>query len=688
MSYDRAHPGRNNMNGRLPTFKVFNISIMRFYAILPVLLLGLCGLCNAQAVKNQPTLYPAPVDAQLWTNYSPQQTTFFLWAPTAREVVLRLYKKGAGGEVYKTDTMKPAGRGIWQVTLKGDLDGVFYTYQVRDETGWLAETPGIYAAAVGVNGQRAMVLDMKRTNPSGWAEDKGPRIDKPNDAIIYELHIRDMTIHPGSGSSYPGKYLGLAETGTRGPGAQATGLDHLRELGITHVHLLPAFDYRSVDETRLDEPQFNWGYDPLNYNVPEGSYATDPYDGAVRIREFKEMVKALHDNGIGVILDVVYNHTGHTEESNFNQEAPGYYYRHWTDGAYANASACGNETASERPMMRKFMTESIIHWVKEYHIDGFRFDLMGIHDTATMNHILREVRKVDPDVFIYGEGWTAGDSPLPVGQRALKAHMQDMPGISAFSDDIRDGLKGSVFDEMDKGFVSGAKGKEASVKFGVAGAIAHDQVDYTAVNYSKAPWTNDPWQAVSYVSCHDNHTLYDKLRISCPDASEAEIIAMHKLANAVVLTSQGMAFLHAGVDMLRTKQGEHNSYNLPDSINQIDWQRKAEYREVFDYYRKLIALRKNHPAFRMPTGDLVRKHVQFIDTPEGLVAFRISDHANGDRWKEIVVVYNAGTTGAYLPVKGEWKLAALGGDIDENGIGRMKDILAVPARSMLVAFRE
>jgi pullulanase len=632
--------------------------------------------------------YPAPVATNLWLSYAPQSTTFRLWSPVAEEVRLNFYEKGNGGEAYKTSSLKAAEQGVWSITIEGDLDGVYYTYQVKTNGHWLNETPGIYATAVGVNGQRAMVLNMQRTNPEGWDEDKRPPLTKPNEAILYELHIRDLTIHPGSGSNHAGKYSGLVETGTTSSDNLLTGIDHMNELGITHVHLLPTYDHYSIDETKLDSPQFNWGYDPQNYNVPEGSFSKDPFTAETRIMEFKNMVKAFHDAGIGVILDVVYNHTGRTEQANFNQEAPGYYYRQWDDGRWSDASACGNETASDRPMMRKFILESILYWAREYHLDGFRFDLMGIHDMETMNEIASEVKKIDPSIFIYGEGWTAGDSPLPFEKRALKMNTHHMPLISAFSDDIRDGLKGSVFEDLETGFVSGASGKEESIKFGVVGSIQHDQIDYKAVNYSDAPWAQEPWQAVSYVSCHDNHTLYDKLKISRQDASEAEIKAMHKLANAVVLTSQGIPFLHAGVEMMRTKFGEHNSFESPDSINQIDWSRKKEYYDVFTYYRQLIDLRKNHPAFFMPDADMVRKHLRFGDSQPGVVSFTISDHANGDRWKDIMVIYNATTQAKTLMADGTWTIVASGNTINEKGIMKMTKSLTVPPQSMMMGYRE
>ncbi len=632
--------------------------------------------------------YPTPAASDLWVNYSKASTAFKIWSPTAEQVRLHLYKDGNAGTPLETHPLKVDTEGIWSMILKGDHNGGYYTYQVMIDGQWLEETPGIYAQAVGVNGKRAMVLDLKSTNPEGWEQDKGPALTYPNEAIIYELHIRDMTIHPQSGSSMPGKYLGLVEKGTQGPDGITTGIDHIKEMGITHVHLLPTYDHYSIDETKLDHAQFNWGYDPQNYNVPEGSFSSDPYKAEVRIKEFKQMVKTFHDNGIGVILDVVYNHTGRTENSNFNLESPGYYYRHWKDGKLSDASACGNETASDRIMMRKYIIESVVYWAKEYHLDGFRFDLMGIHDVPTMNEVVKEVKKVNPKIFVYGEGWTAADSPLPVDQRALKKNITKMPQITAFSDDIRDGLKGSVFDEKSTGFVSGAKNTEESVKFGIVGAIQHPQVDYTAINYSKAPWANEPWQSMSYVSCHDNHTIYDKLKISRPDASEEEIIAMDKLANAVVMTSQGTAFMHAGAEMLRHKKGEHNSYNLPDEINQIDWNWKVKNKEVVAYYKNLIALRKAHPAFRMHSASDVQKHLEFKTIENGLISYTINNHANGDPWENIHVIYNAKQTPIDYTLEGEWLLAVQGDTFDLTGSKAIKGTVKIPSTSMLVAFQK
>lgn len=632
--------------------------------------------------------YPVYKNTNLWNVYTPESSRFTLWSPTASAVRLKLYDNGTNGDPIRVASLREGLPGVWQLIIKEDLKNTYYTYQVKIADKWLDETPGIYAQAVGVNGMRAMVVDLAETNPANWSDDKGPELLTPNKAILYELHVRDLSTHPSSGSSYPGKLLGLVEQGTATQNGLSTGIDHIKELGATHVHLLPAFDNYSIDESDLDRPQFNWGYDPQNYNVPEGSFASNPFDAAVRIKEFKQMVKGFHDNGIGVILDVVYNHTGRTEESNFNLEVPGYYYRFNSDSTYSNASGCGNETASERTMMRKYIVESVLYWAKEYHIDGFRFDLMGIHDMVTMNEVAAELKAINPSLFVYGEGWTGGGSPLPESKRAVKKNTYLMENITAFSDDVRDGLKGSVFDEKSTGFVSGAANLEESVKFGVVGSIHHPQIDFPAVNYSDTIWANQPWQAVSYVSCHDNHTLFDKLTISRPNATEQEIKAMHCLANAVVLTSQGVPFLHAGVEMMRTKGGEHNSYNLPDAVNQINWQWKEDHQDVYNYYKSLIQLRKNHPAFSLANATLVREHLNFHETQPGLVGFTLRNNAGNDSWKEITVWYNANTKAQTVKLPGNWTVVASGLTIDESGIKEVKDQLTIEPISMFIAYQQ
>lgn len=570
--------------------------------------------------------------------YSPEGTKFRVWAPTAEAVTVLLYKSGQGGKAEKFP-MRRDVKGTWVCEISGDLHGRYYTYLVTHHDREY-EVVDPYARACGVNGKRGMVVDLSRTNPPGWERDQRPSLDAPTDAVIYELHVRDFSIHPASGISHKGKYLGVVEPHTRGPDGVLTGLAHLKELGITHLHLLPVFDFISVDESRSNSG-YNWGYDPLHYNVPEGSYASDPYHGEVRIREFKEMVQGLHRAGIRVIMDVVYNHTAKSMDSNLNLLVPGYYYRLRPDGHFSNGSGCGNELADERSMVRKFIVHSVTYWAREYKIDGFRFDLMGLHHVTTMKAVRKALNEIDPSIIIYGEGWAAADSTLPGGLRALKSNTPQLKGIASFSNDMRDAVKGHVFHQSEPGFVQGA-GYEEPVKFGIVAATYHEQVDYLKANHGQGPWAVEPGQCITYAASHDNLTLWDKLSASAPDASEEERIKMQKLANALVLTSQGIPFLHAGQEFARTKEGEHNSYQSPDRVNRIDWSRKVRYREIFDYTKGLIALRKAHPAFRMRTSAEIRSKLTFIKMPApNMVGYFLGPHAGGDPWGLIAVLFNA-----------------------------------------------
>ena len=637
--------------------------------------------------------YPIYDGPDLGMIYTPKITSFRLWSPFADEVVVHFYENGEDGDPIKSMDMKKDDDGTWLLLVNDDIKGSFYTYQVKQNGEWLQESAGPYAKATGVNGQRAYVVDFAELEPENWSKDRGPKFKKMNDILIYELHVRDMSTHPSSGVKAKGTFKGLAEQWTKSPDNLKTGIDHMKELGITHVHILPAFDYRSIDERYPEKMKYNWGYDPQNYNVPEGSYATDPYNPTVRIKEMREMIKTFHDNGIGVILDVVYNHTGYTDESVFNLTVPGYYYRHNEDGSFSNASGCGNETASERPMMRKYILESIRHWADIYHIDGFRFDLMGIHDIETMNDINKELNKHPwgKHYILYGEGWTAGGSPLPVEQQAIKKQTYKLDGIAAFSDDLRDGVKGHWGNVEEKGFVSGKEGLEESIKFGVVGATQHPEIDYSLVNYSDTAWAPSPLQCINYVSCHDNNTLYDKLKISNPDASEEEIQKMHLLANTIVLTSQGVPFLHAGVEMMRTKQGVENSFESPDSINQIDWTWKKKHLDVFHYYQKLIQLRKNHPAFRMPDTEMISEHLHFLDSlPAQIVAYTIDAHTNEDTWGEVLVAFNGNKTATEISIpEGKWNIVLENGKIDEEGIRSLDTKkLTVEGKTAIIAVKE
>lgn len=631
--------------------------------------------------------YPAYDGDDLGLTYSPEKSIFKLWSPPATMVRLRLYENDLEGMALQTIEMQKGKHGVWETKVEGDQKGKYYTFQVNIKEEWLDEVPDPYVKAVGTNGKRGMIVDFSETNPPGWDQDAKPPLENFNDIIIYELHVRDLSMNDNAGIRNKGKFLGLTETGSKSPEGLATGLDHIKELGVTHIHLLPSYDFLSVDEAKPEDNEFNWGYDPQNYNVPEGSYATNPADGNVRIREFKQMVKSLHDNGLRVILDVVYNHTGATEGSNFNQVVPGYYYRQDTTGGFSNASACGNETASDRTMMRKFMIESVKHWVNEYHLDGFRFDLMGIHDIETMNQISEAIHQIDPSIFLYGEGWTAGASPLLEEKQALKKNTLKLNRIAAFSDDIRDGIKGSVFVHDERAFATGKPGLEESIKFGVVASTQHPQVKYGQVNYSKAPWAKEPYQTVTYVSCHDNHTLWDRLAISMAEYSEEDRIKLHKLAAAIVLTSQGVSFLHAGIEMLRTKNGVENSFESPDEINQLDWSRKAKYSSVFNYFKGLVTLRKNHPAFRMTSTEMITQNLRFLEMEESnLVGYQISNHANGDEWRNILVIFNGNMSYKKVDIpEGEWTIVLDGEKIDEDGLGTIQaKQLTVPSSSAMI----
>ena len=607
-------------------------------------------------------------------SFSADKTVFRLNSPY--ETTLRIYKDGEGGKPMKTVKMKSNGDGVWEAVVKGNLNGLFYTFDTGN-----GECPGLFAKAVGVNGNRGAVVNMPSTDPEGWNEDRRPALASPADLVIYELHHRDFSIDPSSGLGNKGKFLALTDP---------KAIEYLKRLGVNAIHILPSFDYASVDETRLDTPQYNWGYDPKNYNVPEGSYSTDPYSPTVRIKEFKQMVQALHRAGIRVILDVVYNHTFDIKNSNFQRVNPDYFYRKTADGKYSDGSGCGNETASEKALMREYMLESVKYWVNEYHIDGFRFDLMGVHDIVTMNDIRAAVDQIDPSIYIYGEGWSAGSCAYPTDKLAMKANTRQLNGIGAFCDDMRDALRGPFSDDHKGGFLAGMPDMEESLKFGIVGAISHPQIDMTRVNYSKEAWTNSPTQMVSYVSCHDDLCLTDRLRSSIPGITEDELIRLDLLAQTAVLTSQGVPFILCGEEMLRDKKGVHNSFKSPDSINHLDWNNLKRYPQVFDYYSGLIALRKSHPAFRLANADLVRKHLSFLDAPKGVVAFSLNDNAGGDSWRDIIVILNANKQPTDINVpEGEYTVVVDNGKVDVNGLGSITGQKAtVGGQQAMVIYRK
>lgn len=580
----------------------------------------------------------------VWT---PEKTTFRVWAPTAEEVTVNLYQSGIphADDLLEQLHMTPDVCGTWVAEHAGDLNGTYYTYLVIVD-GHMQEACDPYAKTTGVNGERAMVIDMGSTNPEGWETDCDPNAGlKITDAFIYELHVRDLSSNRSSRIQHKGKFLGLTETGRKTKGGCPTGLDHIKDMGITHLHLLPVFDYGFTDEDRRS-PQFNWGYDPVNFNVPEGSYATDPYNGEVRVKEMKQMVKTLHDNGISVVMDVVYNHVYEAKDYCFNQIVPDYFSRVDENGVYSDGSCCGNDTASERSMVSKYIVDSVNYWADEYHIDGFRFDLVGLIDTHTINEIIRTVHEKHPNVIFYGEGWSMNTKLTKPGyELAVQASSPNVPGFSFFSDTIRDLLRGSVFYNDVPGFVSG-------------GHCAKEELETCFMGIPD--WAAQPYQSVNYVSCHDNNTLLDRISLAAPEAPFETKVKMNNLAAAFTMLSQGVPFMQAGEEMLRTKPGkkggfDDNSYRSPDRVNSIKWEDldKEEYQTNVNYYKGLIRFRKAHPSLRLMTRDEVWKHVHPVRIGNDHVAAFLIDEAD----QEIFTVFNADTHDVviHLP-EGKWNV--------------------------------
>ena len=569
--------------------------------------------------------------------WSEEGTAFRVWAPTAESVMLNLYESGDASKDDSIERLEMTAdvNGTWTVQKDGDIKGVYYTYSVTID-GVEREACDPYARTTGVNGARAMVIDLDGTDPEGWADDANPHAGKTiNDAVIYELHVRDLSAGADSGIENAGKFLGLAETGTTTASGIPTGLDHMKDLGVTHVHLLPTYDFGSVDETGASGSPYNWGYDPVNYNVPEGSYATDPYQGDVRVKELKQAVKGLHDNGISVVMDVVYNHVYSAADFCFNKIVPDYFSRTDKNGAYSNGSGCGNDTASERSMVKKYIVDSVSYWADEYHIDGFRFDLVGLLDTETINAIIEEVHKDHPDVIFYGEGWTMSTALTKGGYTlATQVNSEQTPEFAYFNDTIRDGLKGSVFDAADLGYASGRTGIENAITRCFLGADT---------------WCSSPSQTVNYASCHDNLTLFDHLQTSRPEADEAALIKMNNLAAAVYITAEGVPFMQAGEEMLRTKVKDDgtfdsNSYSSGDLINALKWSdlEKEAYAQVYEYYKGLIAFRKAHDVLRLGSAEEVAASVKTVeDLDANVLAF---DIRGGESAEQLFVIFNANET--------------------------------------------
>ncbi|MGL4663016.1 MAG: type I pullulanase, partial [Culicoidibacterales bacterium] len=634
--------------------------------------------------------YTPSSDQKLGVEVAADKTMFHLWTPTATQVILNVYDTPKASTATQYQMVK-GEKGLWSYTHASSLEGKYYTYSVTNY-GTKVETMDPYAQSATTNGVRGLITNAETViDQAGLNNDHYVEMKKQNDAIIYEAHIRDLTMSSSTNTpdSLRGKYLGVIQSGTKTDKGTATGIDHIKNLGVTHVHFLPMFDYASVDESKLSTPQFNWGYDPLNYNVPEGSYASDPENGYTRVKEMKQMISGMHQNNLGVVMDVVFNHT-YSADHAFQKTVPDYYYRQDEKGGFANGTGVGNETASERAMMRKYMVDSVAHWAKAYKIDGFRFDLMGIHDITTMNQIAEKVRSINPQALIYGEGWDMGQ--LPADQKASKNNVSKLNNIAVFNDDFRNGAKGPEFGGVGPGFVQRDSKSRDNLLYG-----------FTSIDHPDRPkgWTgyaSNTNQIVNYVSAHDNFTLYDKLKITNPEAgNEAEIHRMAKMANALVMTSPGVPFLHAGVEMLRTKGGNENSYNAPDSVNAIDYTRLDTNKDVVNYEKALIQLRKDHPIFRMSTSDELTKNLKFINPDKSSsqkvsgeqLAFTLNGNSVSDAWQNVFVGFNnTSTEQTYtLPVNTEWTTFGTNELINQDGIEtKMRSSITLQPHTTIMMF--
>ncbi len=587
--------------------------------------------------------------------FEKDKTSFKVWSPLADSASVHLYKSCKDEKPYRNLPMSKDKHGVWSKVAYGNLDGVYYTYAIVHE-GNEQETIDIYAKSAGANGAMGMIFDNKALNPAGW--DKLPEVNLPNytDACIYELHVRDFSIDESGKFCYRGRFLAFIEKGVTNSSGDAVGIDHLKELGITHVQLLPIFDYQTVDEADYHRPQFNWGYDPMNYNVPEGSYSTNPFDAKTRVAELKRLVYALKNAGIGVIMDVVYNHTYATADSAFTLTFPKYYYRQCgpNNEYYSNGSGCGNEVATERRMVRKYIIDSLVYWMTEFKLDGFRFDLMGLYDIDTLNEAERVLREINPDVILYGEGWTGSDSPLAYEKRAVKLNAVHTPKYAYFSDDFRDTVKGNNFKNKDRGYINGQDGVEMYAKEVISGRVPHPQLE----NLYKYSWTKTPAQTINYVEVHDNLTLWDKLFYTNSGDTVETRIKLDKMAAAMVYLSQGIPLIQAGQEFLRSKPFpggnvfDHNSYNAPDAINSLKWNRKTEYRNVFEYYKGLIAFRKAHSALRMTENEDVCNNLKYLDNlPKGVVGYILY---GDNEFEEMIVFINPNDYPVKLYAFGEY----------------------------------
>jgi pullulanase len=622
--------------------------------------------------------------------FSTTGVAFNLWAPEASLVRVSIYENARGGVPNQTVVLTKGRGDIWETSFNNSVVGKFYTFQILFEGNWLPETPGIQASAVGVNGTRGAIIDLSQTNPPGWDSDVRPPLNRYTDMVVYELNICDFSMGKQSGIVNKGKYLSLTEKGSTNQNAFATGLDHLVDLGITHVLLMPVFDFANDDESRSQHCLRYWNFNPLNFNVPEGMYATRPFDPVSRIREFKSMVQALHQAGIRVMMEVAYDHTAFAQTSGFSRTVPGLFYRYKPDGTLSDGSGYGNEVATEQPFPRDYILRSLLYWIKEYHLDGFCFDQLGVLDIETINQIRESIDLIDPTIFVGGEGLSAGESSLSENSRGLFINNVLMPRIALFDDVFANAVKGKATDSMDIGFISGKPFLEEYIRFGIVGGVRHPQVNAAGSPGFGVSYALSPKEHLQYVSSHKGFTLYDQLNASSGRKERPErLLRRNKLANSMVMTSQGIPFIYSGEEMMRSREGLSGTVDTPDSLCRLDWRNKTYYNDLYEFYYGMLELRRSHPAFRMDKTETVQKHLRFLDgTEKGVVGFTMNAHPNGDSWKDILVIHNGKNQSINVDVPpGIWTTVVLDGKVDLLGLSSFSEGWAnVPATSTLVAF--
>ncbi len=622
--------------------------------------------------------------------YTASGTTFTLWAPSASQVRVNLYKEGRGGEPYQEIQLKE-DRGFWKMLLSSDLKGSYYTFRILYKGNWLSETPGLLARAVGVNGTRGAILDLKQANPLGWESDVRPEMGPFTDMFLYELNLRDFSMGKQSGLLNKGKFASLTELGSTNSNAFSTGLDHLVDFGVTHVLLTPVFDFLTDDESRPKDAIRSWNYQPLNFNVPEGLFSSKPFEPMSRITEFKQMVQALHKAGIRVVLDMNFGHTATLHESAFSLTQPDQYYRLKSDGSPSNASGYGNELATEQPFLRQYILQSLSYWMKEYHVDGFKFDQMGVMDIETINQIRKSIDAIDPSIFICGDGMAVNPSSLSELERGLTANIKLMPGIAFFNHVWENALKGNPTDSIDRGFIQGKPDLEEFVRFGIVGGIRHPQVNAAGSPGFVVNYAANPKEMIQYTSSHEGLTLFDQLQAAAGHKESMQQVSQRtKLASSMVMTSQGIPLVFSGEELMRSRGGVSNTAMTPDSISRLDWKNKTYYNEVYEFCRGMVELRKLHPAFRMTSAVQIQKNLNFLPVSEKcVVAYLLDAHSNGDAWSKILVIHNSNDRSISVPVPaGKWTVVVQDGKVDEAGISTFNGALAsVPPISTLVAFQ-